>query len=96
MEKKKKTRKKHANMFYRFIEFKRKKLESAKKKKKRNYCYYNVTIFLLSQFLRLNDFETTDFSIKRLINVKTISTRKNIYNTKKRKKIARKLTQQNQ
>lgn len=44
-----------ANMFYRFIvhEFKRKKIESAKKKTK----LLQRTIFLSNQFLRLNDFE---------------------------------------
>lgn len=45
-----------ANMFYRFIirEFKRKKIDSAKKKKT---MLLQRTIFLSNQFLRLNDFE---------------------------------------
>lgn len=71
-----------ANMFYRFIirEFKRKKIDSAKKK---NYAITTYHIFIES-ISSIERFRVTDL-IKRLINVKTISTRKNIYNTKEKK-----------
>lgn len=69
-------------MFYRFIvrEFKRKKIESAKKK---NYAITTYHIFIES-ISPIERFRVTD-SIKRLI--KTISTRKNIYNNKEKKKL---------
>lgn len=80
----KKTRERIANMFYRFIvrEFKRKKIESAKKK---NYAITTYHIFIES-ICPIERFRVTD-SIKRLINVKTISTRKNIYDNKEKKKL---------
>lgn len=72
-----------ANMFYRFVirEFKRKKIDSAKKKKNYAITTYHIFIESISSIER---FRVTDL-IKRLINVKTISTRKNIYNTKEKK-----------
>lgn len=51
--------------------------------KKKNYAITTYHIFIES-ISSIERFRVTDL-IKRLINVKTISTRKNIYNTKEKK-----------